>query len=264
MCKHTAVVLLAIQSEPPEGFKKRSKAPKIDIRPLLERAEKPQLAALILEHCREDLRFQSRVLAELEGSGEQALAAVKAIVKTSIRSNTYRGYIDMRGCDNICADLDDALDQARHRLKSGQHNQALDITLFILLTAIKLAGKADSSSGSLSYTVDAALETVELIAVGLAASGGKREALVRKILKTAGDPVFDGWDHWCYDLVQRVAALADRENEEEFYRLLDHLGDRQWEKFQDAPRYGYGEQDKITRYAILRSAQGPEAARVYL
>ena len=78
VCKHTAVVLLAIQSEPPEGFKKRSKAPKIDIRPLLERAEKPQLAALILEHCREDLRFQSRVLAELEGSGEQALAAVKA------------------------------------------------------------------------------------------------------------------------------------------------------------------------------------------
>lgn len=58
VCKHTAAVLLAIQSEPPEESKERTKAPKIDLQPLLERAEKPQLAALILEHCQEDLRFQ--------------------------------------------------------------------------------------------------------------------------------------------------------------------------------------------------------------
>lgn len=264
VCKHTAAVLLAIQAEAPEEPKKISRAAKIDIRPLLERAEKPQLAALILEHCQEDLRFQSRVLAELGDGGEQELAAVKALVKASIRSNTYRGYIDMKGCDNICADLDDALDQARRRAKGKQYERALDITLFVLLTAIKLAEEADGSSGSLSYTVDAALETVGLIASGLTAGGGKRKAVVGKILKTAEDPVFDGWDYWRYDLVQRAAALADRENEGEFYRLLDRLSDQQWEKFQDTPRYGYGEQDKITRYAILCSAQGPEVARAYL
>ncbi len=111
VCKHTAAALLAIQAEPPDGPKKSANAPKIDIRSLLERAEKPQLAALILEHCREDLRFQSRVLIELEDSGEQ--------------------------------------------------------------------------------------------------------------------------------------ALADQENEGEFYRLLNRLSDQQWENFQDTPGYGYGEQDKI-------------------
>lgn len=130
VCKHTAAVLLAIQAEPPDGPKKSANAPKIDIRSLLERAEKPQLAALILEHCREDLRFQSRVLIELEDSGEQ--------------------------------------------------------------------------------------------------------------------------------------ELADQENEGEFYHLLNRLIDQQWENFQDTPGYGYGEQDKITRYVILCSAQGPEAARAYL
>jgi len=199
---------------------------------------------------------------ELESSDEQEMEGIKTLVKTSIRSNTHGGYIDMRDCDKICLDLDEALDQARRRVKDGRYDQALNITLFILRTAVKLDRETDNSFDSWSYTVDAALETVELIAAGLAESGGKRETIVEKILKAAEDPAFDDCDDWRYDLVQRAASLADRENEGEFYRLLDRLSDQQWEKFQDTPMCD--EADKITRYAILRSAQGPEAARAYL
>lgn len=56
--------------------------------------------------------------------------------------------------------------------------------------------------------------------------------------------------------------LADAGNEDKFYAVLDHLSDRQWEKFQDAPRYE--KQDKTTRYHILCAAHGPEDARKYL
>ena len=48
---------------------------------------------------------------------------------------------------HICADLDDILDQARCRIKQGRYDQALDITLFVLLTAVKLVGEVDSVSG---------------------------------------------------------------------------------------------------------------------
>ena len=71
VCKHTAAVLLAIQAESPKESKNGPEAPKTDLRPLLESTEKSQLVALILEHCREDLRFRSRVLMELESSDEQ-------------------------------------------------------------------------------------------------------------------------------------------------------------------------------------------------
>lgn len=264
VCKHIVAALLTIQAEPPEKPLKSVQSSKIDILPLLKSAKKGQLVQLILEHCQEDQRFQSRVLSELGCNREQELAAVKALIKSSIRSNTHRGYIDMRGCDHICADLDDALDQARRRIKQGRYDQALDITLFVLLTAIKLAGEADSSSGSLSWTVDAALETVELAANGLAQEGGSREKFVRKVLKAAEDSALDGWDHWRYDLLQRAAILANAENEEAFFHLLNRLSDRLWESFQDAPRYGYEEEDKITRYSIIRSARGAENARTYL
>lgn len=264
VCKHTVAVLLAIQAEPPRKMPEKKTDSAIDIRSLVEKAKKEQLAALVLEHCQEDPHFQSQVLSELEDSGEQELAAIKAMVKSSIRSNKRQGFIDMRGCDSICTDLDDALDQARRRIKRGQCDQGLDIALFVLRSAMKLAGEADSSSGSLSWTVDAALETVELAANSLAQSGGPRGKFVRKILETAEGPVFDGWDHWRYDLLRRASVLADEENEKRFYILLDNLSDRFWETFQDTPRYGYESEDKITRYYIMSSAHGTEEARTYL
>ena len=264
VCKHTVAVLLAIRAELPEKSSKGASPAKADILPLLKGAKKEQLVQLILEHCQDDHRFQNRVLSELGGSGEQELAAVKALIKASISSNTHRGYIDMRGCDHICADLDDVLDQARRWIRQRQYDQALDITLFVLLTAIKLAGETDSGSGSLSWTVDAALETVKLAANGLVQENGPREEFVRKILKAAEDSAFDGWDHWRYDLLQRAAILANPENEEAFFHLLDRLSDQIWENFQDAPRYGYAEEDKIARYSILCSSRGAENARTYL
>ncbi len=231
VCKHTVAVLLAIQAEPSEKPSKKVQSPKINIFPLLKSAKKEQLAQLILEHCQEDQRFQNRVLSELGDSGEQELAAVKTLVEASICSNTHRGYIDMRGCDHICADLDDILDQARCRIKQGRYDQALDITLFVLLTAVKLVGEVDSSSGSLSWTIDAALETVELAANGLVQENGPREEFVRKILKAAEDSAFDGWEHWRYNLLQRAAILANSENKEAFFHLLDRLSDQIWENF---------------------------------
>lgn len=264
VCKHIVAALLAIRAEPPKEMPEKKTDSAIDIRSLVEKAKKEQLAALVLGHCQEDTRFQSWVLSELEDSGEQELTAIKAIIKDSIRSNKRQGFIDMRGCDNICADLDDALDQARRRIKRGQCGRALDITLFVLLTAMKLAGEADSSSGSLSWTIDAALETVELVAGGLVQSGEPRGKYIRKILETAEGPAFDGWDHWRYDLLRRASVLADEENEKQFYILLDNLSDRFWETFQDTPRYGYEKEDKITRYYIVRSAHGEEKAKAYL
>lgn len=266
VCKHTVAALLALQAEPPaEAPKKPPKdtAKRMDaIQRLVERADKEQLAALILERCREDKRFQSQVLSELEDSGERELESIKELVGETIRANTRRGYIDEAGCDNICADLDDALDKARRRAQRGQWGRALEITRFVLLTGMKLAGEADSGSGSLTYTIEAALETVGLAAGGLAESGEDRSEWVKGLLDTARNPVFDGWASWRYDLLRETAVLADSENEMEFYDTLARLSDRRWEEFKDAPRYN--ERDRLVRYDVIRYAHGPREGRVYL
>lgn len=93
------------------------------------------------------------------------------------------------------------------------------------MTGVKLAEEADSSSGSLSWTIDAALETVGLAAGVLAESGGDRVECVQKLLKTVEKPEFNGWGYWRYDLLRQAAVLADLKNEGKFYAVLDRLSD---------------------------------------
>lgn len=262
VCKHTAAVLLALQAETGDISPKKKKPAKVSVQKLVEQASREQLAALVLEHCQEDKRFKGQVLSALETTGEHELASIKELVKASIRENTYRGYIDEQGCDNICDDLDDALDKARRRVERGQHELALDIAQFVLLTGLELAEEADSSSGSLSWTIDAAMETVGIAAKSLAESGERRTECVEKILKTVEDSAFEGWDVWRYDLLKQAVVLADEQNEKKFYAVLDRMSDRQWEEFQDRPIYS--ERDKIIRWSIIRSAHRAEAARAYL
>lgn len=261
VCKHIAAVLLALQGEE-DARPKKKKPGKVSIEKLVEQASMEQLVRLVLEQCQEDKRFRSKVLSDLEDSGEQELTAIKELVRASIRSNTHRHYIDERGCDNICADLDDCLDKGHRRVQRGQYEQALEIAQFVLLTGMKLASEADSSSGSLSYTIDTAMELIELAAGGLAKSGGKRKEQVKKLLKAARDSVFDGWDGERYDLLQRAAVLADAQNEGEFYALLDRLEEKRWEQFEDSS--WLEGQDKLVRYRIQRSAHGRDKARAYL
>lgn len=111
----------------------------------------------------------------------------------------------MSGCDNICTNLDNVLDEAHSRIEHEHYAQTLDITLFALLTATELAKEVDSSSGSLSWTIDTAMEKVELMANSLVQYVPCDE-FVGKTLKTAEDSVFDGWDHWRYGLLRRTAG----------------------------------------------------------
>lgn len=260
VCKHTAAVLLALQAE--EKPPRKEKPEKISVQKLVGQASREQLAALVLEHCREDRRFKGRVLSALESTGEHELSSIQELVRVSIRENTYRGYIDDRGCDAICTDLDDALDKARLRAEQGKYELAVDIVRFILLTGLELTEEADDSSGSLGYTIDAALETVRLVANSLVERGADRTECIAKLLDTVEDQAFDGWDFWRYDLLKRTAILADEQNEGKFYAVLDRLSDRRWEKFEDNPRYA--REDKILRWHIVRFARGEAAARAYL
>ena len=263
VCKHTAAALLAIQAEPPKEETQEGDARKISIRDLVERAEKEQLAELILEHCRKDKRFESQVLSALEDSGEQELASIKQLVRASVRANRERGYIDWDSCDTICGDLEDALFKAHRRVERGQCDQALEIALFVLLTGMNLLGEdADESPDLLWRTVDAALETVELAVQSLARSGGERGEWVRRLLDTAQDAAFEDWEDQRFDFLERIAVLADAQNESAFYRALVRLSDRRWERFADS-RF-YTEQEELVRYRIVCAAHGQAAGRAYL
>ena len=60
--------MLAVREKGVEHFLPKPAEEAVPLEELVRWAEREQLAALILEHCREDRRFRSQVLSELEES----------------------------------------------------------------------------------------------------------------------------------------------------------------------------------------------------
>ena len=80
---------------------------------------------------------------------EDIISIVKNTITASIKCNTHRGYIGWSSCDNICMDMHDCLDMCAETLEMRGYMVALEAATYILVSGVKLASHADSSSGML-------------------------------------------------------------------------------------------------------------------
>ena len=267
VCKHVVAMLLAVQNgkakEKKTTPRKNKNKPSFSLEPLLSKASKKELAALILEHTKEDERFCANVLFALGAPDEQELSTAKEMIHASIRRNTHRGDIDMRGCDAICNDMDEVLETARRHVECGRFAAAIALALEMLHIGAKLASEADSSSGCLCDTMDYGLELLENAAASLQSGEHKKKQVsFDKILKIAPNKTFDDWEDLRYDLLNCAALLADQKSAPKLSTLLDEL-------LAAAGKMEYGreycmEANMETRFRLIETMEGAKAARDFL
>lgn len=92
---------------------------------------------------------------------EDIMPIVKNTIAASIRCNTHRGYIGWSSCDNICMDMHDCLDMCTETLEMCGYMTALEAATYILVSGVKLASHADSSSGMLTDVIMCTYELIE-------------------------------------------------------------------------------------------------------
>lgn len=92
---------------------------------------------------------------------EDIISIVKNTITASIKCNTYRGYIGWSSCDNICMDMHDCLDMCAETLEMSGYMVALEAATYILVSGVKLASHADSSSGMLTDVIMCTYELIE-------------------------------------------------------------------------------------------------------
>ena len=92
---------------------------------------------------------------------EEIIPIVKTTIAASIKCNTHRGYIGWSSCDNICMDMHVCLDMCSETLGMCGYMAALEAARYILVSAVKLASHADSSSGMLTDVIMCTYELVD-------------------------------------------------------------------------------------------------------
>ena len=185
---------------------------------------------------------------------EDIMPIVKNTIAASIKCNTHRGYIGWSSCDNICMDMHDCLDMCAETLEMRGYMVALEAATYILVSGVKLASHADSSSGMLTDVIMCTYELIEKCAKEIEKQDKQmRDQAFTLIIKEARKSVFDGWTDWRYDLLKCGICLCDEKSAKKLEKVLDTLLEISREDYY--PEYTKKE-DLIVRYLLHRHLYG--------
>ena len=183
-------------------------------------------------------------------STEDIIPIVKNTITASIKCNTHRGYIGWSSCDNICMDMQDCLDMCAETLEMRGYMVALEAATYILVSGVKLAFHADSSSGMLTEVIMCTYELIEKCAKEVEKQDKQmQDQALALIIKEAKKSVFDGWTDWRYDLLKCGICLCDEKSAKKLEKVLDTLLEISREDYY--PEYTKKE-DLIVRYLLHR------------
>lgn len=190
---------------------------------------------------------------------EDLSAIVKETLTDSIRFNTHKGYIGWSGCDNICMDMHNCLDLCEDTFKLGNYKEVLEVSVYILVSGVKLASYADSSSGMLTDVVMRSFELIGKYTERISTQDKQiRDEAVAFIIKESKKKVFDGWIEWRYELLKCGICLCDEKNVNKMEKILDVF----LESAEQDYCFEYQKQENQTiRYLLHRELQGKEAVK---
>lgn len=187
------------------------------------------------------------------------LEIAKVTINASIKCNTVRGYISWHSCDNICMDMHDVLDMCEDTFKLGRYIDVLEVATYVLVSGVKLASCADSSSGMLTDVVMCTFELIDLCTQTIAKQDAEMKTkALSLIIKESKKKAFDGWTSWRYEFLEKAICLCDDKMAVKLEKVLDaFLEDNENEYM---PEYKKQE-DIILRYKLHRQIKGASAVR---
>lgn len=188
---------------------------------------------------------------------EDILEVAKKTITTSIKRNTIRGYIGWHSCDNICADMHAILDMCEDTFQQGNYTEVLEVATYVLVSGVKLASHADSSSGMLTDVIMCAFELIELCTQIIAKQDMEmRTQALALIIKESKKKAFDGWDSWRYELLEKAICLCDDKMAAKLEKTLDAFPK------EDEWTAKYTEiSELIVRYKLHRHIKGADAVK---
>lgn len=231
----------------------------------LHKATREQLCDIIRKRSERDKTFYNEALMRLgTPDSKEAMSAAKERVRLAIRQNTSRGFIGERGCDAICDEIFDCLDATKSLYFVKYPEITFEIVLYLLISGVKLASTADSSSGSLSSVIDEAMELLEDTCKEISESGNSKlqTHCYDKLCKEALNKAFDGWEEWSYDILKISALLTTQKNHQKLNEVLKQL--RSHNEQRTYPSSYVDIAEAKVRLRMTETLNGKAAARAFI
>ena len=202
----------------------------------------------------------------------QTVSDIRHRIAQSKSHNTWRGFIDWKGCVQVCDELADILEDARKYMEDGQYLLAYTITGVVLINAARLASSADDSYGGVTFVKNRVDNLLDEICTSseVVLNPELADAILSKSCKDALNKAFDGCNYYSYDILLRTARLATKDNVQKIYDTLDQVETNYLASYADeAAKYHWNvdgdwsfekQSDCLVRITATRASEGKEAA----
>jgi hypothetical protein len=196
---------------------------------------------------------------------KQILSDVRKCYATAKRQANYS---TSGGCNYICLELDKILEDAKGYAAGGDYALAYAVVAIVLQKCAWLSSHADSSSGWLTDTVNAAQDVAKDICQNVPLQREDAKYIFAHGIKDFSHKDFEGWSKYSYDLLRSVAKLTDEKTASKLYQALDaftaELAKRDVE---EGYTWRIGKPnvlDMVVRYEAMRAVDGDAVSDKYV
>lgn len=224
----------------------------MDLKQLLEDAEKQKLIDYLLRLAENNDLIRNELYMTIGNpQPELEMDYIKNVINESIRTNTDRGSIGYRGCDNICIVFDECTAVGEKHYKAGNLRIALDIVSYVLGRAVGICTRADSSSGMLVDSIEQCLEVIRKIC----APGNDDSYNCNYLIKLASRKVFVNYDNAAVQLFIIASQLVTEKSADKLKKAFEKFMNQAY----DGGKYLKDSRAEI-EYNIIKRLNGEQEA----
>lgn len=183
---------------------------------------------------------------------DQQILDIKNKIRASILMNSYRGFVNERGCNVVCTEMMSIIQVAKMNINL---RKTFDIYIIVLIEAVKLFFHADGTSGIITEVIQTCIK--EIGNMCREADDCNQKYYFDSIIKTVQIRAFHDWPDYGYKLLRQAVCLVNNQKQaNRIYDVFSVLG-----KMFDGKDYP----DKfVIIHGIILRLEGKEAADKYL
>jgi len=147
-------------------------------------------------------------------TNNRQLPEINKRIATAIRRNLDRGFISYSGCNRICAEMSEILEETE---QYTDQKLVFDVFMLILLQMMKLISHADTSSGAAPNMIRFYLKDIEKLC--MTAGEVQHKYFFDCIIKAAKNKALQNWPDQGHELLKSAAYIV--RNKKQAQKIMD-------------------------------------------
>ncbi|MVT11993.1 SWIM zinc finger family protein [Chitinophaga tropicalis] len=219
ICKHVVAVLFLLREEIINTAVPKKVTAETDFSKLLQKISLEEYQEFILAYAARDENFKSlfeRHFANKDNNIDVGRRYTE-LLKSLIRDNSNRGFIDYRSVVRLAKEINGLLDEGRQYILKGNFSNAFIVLRAVLTEIIELITYCDDSGGYIGDIINSTIEMIMVVSGTEDVSTELQKEIFDFVQSAIKRPIYFDYGDFGYRMADVYQVLAVRLKKEDAY-----------------------------------------------